>query len=197
MRQATVPSRPARSRPRPVAAATYARVQPWLHWVSAALILSMIPTGTLMARTLDDAQRLGLYQAHLLVGWTIVALMVARLVLRVRRPVAPPPGLADWNRRLFTGVHWAVSVFPLVLALSGTAAILQNDIGALLQAGVAPPATLDAAQARDAHQVGAYAFVALLVVHVGGVVRHQLAHGDAMGRMGIRGLPSAGGRRRG
>jgi cytochrome b561 len=197
MSQATVRSRPLRPASGAGAAPAYARVQPWLHWVSAALILSMIPTGTLMARTLDDAQRLGLYQVHLLVGWTIVALMVARLVLRVRRPVAPPPGLAGWNRRLFAGVHWAVSVFPLVLALSGTAAILQNDVGSLLQAGTPPPAELDATQARDAHQLGAYAFVALLLVHVGGVVRYQLTHGDAMGRMGIRGLPSGGARRPG
>jgi cytochrome b561 len=196
MKAATASSRPLRPTPTTGAVAGYTRVQQWLHWVSAALILSMIPTGTLMARTLDDAQRLGLYQVHLLVGWAIVALMVVRLVLRVRRPVAPPPGLADWNRRLFTGVHWAVSVFPLVLALSGTAAILQNDIGPLLQTGTAPPATLEVAQARDAHQIGAYAFLALLLVHVGGVVRHQRRHGDAMGRMGIRGLPSGGNRRR-
>jgi cytochrome b561 len=196
MKAATASSRPLRPTPTTGAVAGYTRVQQWLHWVSAALILSMIPTGTLMARSLDDAQRLGLYQVHLLVGWAIVALMVVRLVLRVRRPVAPPAGLADWNRRLFTGVHWAVSVFPLVLALSGTAAILQNDIGPLLQTGTAPPATLEVAQARDAHQIGAYAFLALLLVHVGGVVRHQRRHGDAMGRMGIRGLPSGGNRRR-
>jgi cytochrome b561 len=174
----------------------YSRAQQRLHWLSAVLILSMIPTGTIMADTLDDGLRLGLYQVHLLVGWAIVALMVARLVLRVRRPVAPPPGLAPWNRRLQMGVHWAVALFPLALAASGLGVILQNDLGPLLQAGVAPPATLDAAQARDAHQIGAYAFLALLVVHVIGVLRYQATRGDALARMGVRGVRHGGGRRR-
>jgi cytochrome b561 len=196
MSQATASSRPLRP-PKSVAqAAEYSRAQQRLHWLSAILILSMIPTGTIMARTLEEGLRLGLYQVHLLVGWAIVALMVARLVLRFRRPVATPPGLPAWNRRLQVGVHWAVAVFPLALALSGVGIIVQNDLGPLLQAGIAPPATLEVAQARDAHQIGSYAFLALLVVHVAGVVRYQATRGDALGRMGVRGVRHGGGRRR-
>jgi cytochrome b561 len=196
MSQATASSRPLRPPKSAAQAAEYSRAQQRLHWLSAVLILSMIPTGTIMARALDDGLRLGLYQVHMLVGWTIVALMVARLVLRVRRPVATPPGLPAWNRRLQVGVHWAVAVFPLALALSGVGIVVQNDLGPLLQAGVAPPATLEVAQARDAHQIGSYAFLALLVVHVAGVVRYQATRGDALGRMGVRGVRHGGGRRR-
>jgi len=161
-----------------------------LHWVSAALIAAMIPTGLVMARTLDDALRLNLYQAHLLAGWTVVALMLVRVWLRLRQPVPVPAGLAPWNRRLFAGVHWGVTLFPFLLAVSGMGAILQNGLGPLLQAGTPPPATLDVTQARDAHQLGAYLFVALLIVHVAGVARYQLTQGDALGRMGVRGVPS-------
>lgn len=170
----------------------YPRARQLLHWVSAALILVMLPTGLLMARTLDDGLRLNLYQVHLLAGWTVVVLMIVRLVLRFRQPVTPPTGLAPWNRRLYAGVHWGVTLVPLLLAVSGTATILQNDLGPLLQAGVAPPATLDVAQFRDAHETGAYMFLALLVVHVAGVVRYQRTLGDAMGRMGVRGLAGGG-----
>lgn len=166
--------------------AAYPRLRQGLHWVSALLILVMFPTGLIMARTLDDGVRLNLYQAHLLIGWVIVVLMLIRLGLRVRRPVPPPSGLAPWNRRLYLGVHWAATLLPLLLAVSGMGAILQNDLGPLLQAGVAPPATLDVAQARDGHQVGAYLFAALLVVHVAGVLRYQATMGDALGRMGLR-----------
>jgi len=164
----------------------YPRYRQLLHWVSAALIFLMIPTGLIMARTLDDGLRLALYQTHLLAGWAIVALMLVRVVLRVRRPMPAPAGLAPWNRALHGGVHWAVTLVPLALAASGTFAILQNDIGPLLQAGSPPPATLDVAQARDAHQIGAYLFVALLVMHVGGVLRYQLTRGDVLRRMGVR-----------
>ncbi len=163
----------------------FPRARQSLHWAIAALILAMIPTGLIMARTLDDGLRLGLYQAHLVIGWTVVALTIARLVVKVRRKVPPPPGLAPWNLRLHGAVQWTVAVFPLVLALSGMGAILQNDLTPLLLAGEAPPATLAETQTRDGHMVGAYAFTALLVVHVAGVVRYQATRGNVLVRMGI------------
>lgn len=170
----------------------YPRARQILHWSSALLILTMPASGTIMARTADDGLRLSLYQGHVLVGWAIVVLMLVRIFLRIRQPIAQPPGLAPWNRALLGGVHWAITLVPLALALSGSAAILQNDIGPLLQAGTPPPASLAVTQARDAHQLGAYALLALLGVHVAGVVRFQLTRGDALGRMGIRGVPSGG-----
>jgi cytochrome b561 len=169
----------------------YPRLRQALHWSSALGIAAMYPTGFIMARTLDDGLRLSLYQVHMLLGWLIVAFMVTRLVLRVRRPVPPPPGLTHWNLRLHTGVHWLANVMPLALALGGLAAIAQNDLLPALQAGSAPPATLGVTQARDAHMVGVYAYLALLVVHVAGVVRYQATRGDVLSRMGLRGVPSA------
>ena len=164
-------------------ARSYGTLRPWLHWIIALSILALIPTGLIMARTLDDAVRLDLYRVHLAIGWLVVALSVWRLVLRARRPVPAPAGLAVWNRRLLHSVHWAIAVFPLLLAVSGLGALLQNDLGPLLLAGEAPPATLDVEQARIGHQVGAYLFSALLVVHVAGIVRHQLRRGDALAPM--------------
>ena len=163
----------------------YPRGRQTLHWVLSALILAMIPIGLIMARTLDDGLRLGLYQAHLLLGWTVVALSIVRLVLKVRQKVPLPPGLAPWNRWLHDGVQWTVAALPLLLALSGMGAILQNDLTPLLRAGEAPPATLAVTQARDGHMVGAYAFTALLVAHVAGVVRYQTTRGNVLARMGI------------
>jgi len=162
---------------------SYGTLRPWLHWIIALLVVAMIPTGLMMARTLDDAVRLDLYRVHLAIGWLVVALTAWRLVLRVRQPVPAPAGLAAWNRRLLHTVHWAIAVFPLLLAVSGTATMLQNDLGPLLMAGEAPPPTLDVEQARLGHQVGAYLFGVLLVVHVAGIVRHQQRRGDALAPM--------------
>jgi cytochrome b561 len=162
---------------------SYGRSRAWLHWAIAAAILVMIPTGIVMARTLDDALRLDLYRVHLVLGWTVVALTLWRLVLRVRRPVPAPAGLAPWNLRLLSGVHWAVAVFPLLLAVSGMGTMLQNDLTPLIQAGEAPPATLAVEQARVGHQVGAYLFGALLVVHVAGIVRHHVRFGASLAPM--------------
>jgi cytochrome b561 len=97
--------------------------------------------------------------------------------------VPAPAELAPWNRRLLHVVHWTVAVFPLLLAVSGVGAIVQNDLVPVLQAGEAPPATLDVATARTGHQIGAYLFTALLVVHVAGIVRHQVRFGGALAPM--------------
>lgn len=143
----------------------------------------MIPTGLVMADTLDDGLRLTLYRVHLLVGWLVVALAIWRVVLRFRQRVAVPSEPAPWNRRTLHVVHWAVAVFPLLLAVSVVGAIVQNDLLPVLQAGEAPPATLDATTARTGHQIGAYLFTALLVVHVAGIVRHQVRFGGALAPM--------------
>lgn len=156
-----------------------------LHWTTAALILVMVPTGMVMADATDDGLRLALYRVHLLVGWAVVALSIARLVLKTRRRVPPPAGLAPWNLRLHGAVQWTIAVFPLLLALSGMGAVLQNDLTPLLQAGEAPPADLAVTQARDGHAVGAYVFTALLLVHVAGVVRYQVTKGNVLARMGV------------
>lgn len=162
---------------------SYSRTRQWIHWLAMLLILALIPTGLVMARTLDDGLRQSLYLVHLLVGWTVVALAIWRLVLRWRARVPAPSGLAPWNRRLLHGVHWTVALFPLLLAVSGFGAILQNDLLAVLQAGEAPPATLEVTTFRTGHQIGAYLFSALLVVHVAGIVRHQVRHGGAFAPM--------------
>ena len=162
---------------------SYGRVRQWIHWIATVLILTLIPTGLVMARTLDDGLRLTLYQVHLAVGWIVVALAVWRIVLRVRERIPAPAELAPWNRRLLHGVHWAVAVFPLLLATSGFGAIVQNDLLPVLQAGTAPRATLDVVTARTGHQIGAYLFSALLVVHVAGIVRHQMRFGGALAPM--------------
>lgn len=168
-------------------ARTYTRVRQWIHWIAVLLVLTLIPTGLVMARTLDDGLRLTLYQLHLAIGWGVVALAIWRVVLRFRQRVSAPAHLAPWNLRLFHAVHWAVAVFPLLLAVSGFGAIVQNDLLPVLQAGDAPPATLDVATARTGHQIGAYLFTALLVVHVAGIVRHQSRFGAALAPMMRRG----------
>lgn len=129
------------------------------------LMVASIPTSVVMARTVDDGVRLAHYQAHLLLGWTVVALAIWRVGVRVRQRVSAPPGLAAWNRRRVHAVHWVVAVCPV------------------LPAGEAPPAALDVTTARTGHQVGAYLFTAPLVIDVAGIVRHQARFGRALAPM--------------
>src|SRR6056297_1183158 len=71
-------------------ARTYTRVRQWIHWIAVLLVLTLMPTGLVMARTLDDGLRLALYQLHLAIGWGVVALAIWRVVLRFRQRVSAP-----------------------------------------------------------------------------------------------------------
>lgn len=127
-------------------ARTSPRTRQWLPWALVASIASLIPTGLVMADTLDDGLRLARYQVRVRVGWT-------------------------------------VAVFALLLTVGGFGAILQSDRPPVLQADEASPAILDVATVRLGHQVGAYLFIALLLVHVSGSERHHARFGGAFGPM--------------
>ena len=167
-----------------------------LHWIAALLIISMFPLGSIMARTDSDTLRTTLYGVHAAIGLLIAVLAVVRIVLRRRDPVGPPPGLPRWNRVLRENVHRLALFVPLVLALTGVGTIAQNDLGPILQSGGARtvPATLDEAGAQSGHRLIARIYIAILVLHVAGVVRHQIGKGDVLSRMGVRAFAGKGGR---
>ncbi len=170
---------------------TYTRAQQALHWISALLIIAMFPMGFIMARTDDAALRTALYSAHAVDGLLIVVTSVVRLVLARRRPVAPPPGLPHWNEVLHVTIHRLALIVPLLLALSGLGTMVTNGIlpGAL-QPGTVIPAVLEDARAQTAHRFMAWAYIALLLMHVAGVMRYQFTKGDVMKRMGVHGFPT-------
>lgn len=168
----------------------YTLAQQRLHWLSALLILAMFPMGLVMARTEAADVRAALYAAHLIDGVVIAVLSAIRMVLARRRPVAPPPGLPRWNEALNGAVHALALLVPLVLALSGAAALIANGLmPAVLQPGVTIPAVLEDVRAQTAHRLLAYGYLALLGVHVVGVMRYQFTKGDVMRRMGVWGFP--------
>lgn len=170
----------------------YTRTQQVLHWTSALLILAMFPLGFIMARTESDTLRAALYAAHGNIGMLIAVVAVVRIILGVRNRVAPPPGLPRWNRVLHGTVHWLASLTPLLLALSGMGTLALNGLlpGALLSSGTVIPATLDNPMPRTTHFFLAWTYLALLVVHVAGVVRYQATKGDVLRRMGVRVAPA-------
>lgn len=174
------------------AADTFTRTQQALHWLSALLILAMFPMGLVMARTDSEALRSTLYAAHAVVGVVIALAAVARMVLTRRRPVAPPPGMPRWNEVLHRSVHVLALVVPVLLAISGVATLATNGLlPSAMQPGTVIPAVLEDARAQTGHRLMAYAYAALLVTHVAGVMRYQRTKGNVMARMGVKGFPTS------
>lgn len=162
-----------------------------LHWASALLLIGMIGAGLTMTRIGEGPAQEGLYNAHVAAGLLVLALTAVRVVaLIVRRWPAPPDGLSPLNRAAYLATHTLLYVLLVALLASGVGMLLASGV-APVPGGIAPGDVADSA-ARVAHSALSKVFGALLVVHVAGVVRHQLTKGGAFARMGVRWFERAG-----
>ena len=102
------------------APATYTPVARILHWVTAALVLIMIPIGIAMANA--DLGPIGdtLYDIHRSTGALLLPLVIVRLIYRLNNP--PPPLPADippMQQMAAQATHWALYGLLIVQALVG------------------------------------------------------------------------------
>lgn len=158
-----------------------------LHWTRAALLIGLIALGwamtTLPEGTLD---RYGsLYPLHKEFG--VLAFIVATVAILVRtrsRKPDHPAGLKPWEDRLSTIVHHAMLALTVIVPLMGysmSSTFTQSDGVPFF--GLRVPELLpkdDRAFAWFAllHEWLAYTLLALVVLHVAGVIKHRVFDKD-------------------
>lgn len=162
-----------------------------LHWLTALLVLVLLPLGLLanrlsFATDAEIARTFLLFSAHKTLG--IVALLIGLLRLHLRL-TRPRPGSLHPERAaetfVATAAHWALAFALILVPLAGWFAHAANP-------GLAPirwpfGQTLPfigtepglAAGLGAVHRVFAWTLVALLALHVAGVLRHVLIDRDA------------------
>ncbi len=160
-----------------------------LHWLSAALILMMIPLGFLMQRIASQPLELFALRLHMLLGVVVLVLTAVRLIWRwVDGSPGPLPGLSPLHRRLVGVVHALLYLVLAGLSISGAVLLLQSGLGAILL-GLSSepiPANLSEYLPRQAHALEARVYIGLLVGHLSGVFVFQLTKGEVLSRMGVR-----------
>lgn len=168
----------------------YGRVAITLHWVSAVLIVAMVPLGFLMQEA-GDGTKLSLYKAHTAVGIIVLLLTVARLLWKFAdtKP-SPPPGLTGLHLRGMEGTHVLLYVLLLALVVSGIVLNFQSGLLDVLR-GTSPGGLpeFDDFRARVAHGTLARIYIGLLIAHIVGVVVHQRRHGHVCSRIGLGRAP--------
>ena len=165
-------------------AQSYNRITQIVHWASALLILGMLGAGLAMTRIGEGEAQEALYNVHVGMGLGTLALTAVRLVaLAVHRWPAPPPGLSPSNERAYIGTH--VLLYTLLIGLLGSGIGMLALSGMALVPGSIIPADIENVSPRMAHDLLSKLFIALLLIHVVGVVRYQLGKGDTLGRMGV------------
>lgn len=150
-----------------------------LHWLIAALVLALLVVGFLMHDIEDFATRITVIQIHKSLGLVVLALLLLRAGWRlIDPPPALPAGMARWERVSAHLGHLALYGLLLVQPLTGLMSSFASGfpIDLFLVFDIPSPIDRDKELQRLAgtlHEVFAFAFIAMILIHVAAALRHQ------------------------
>lgn len=190
-------------------AARYTRTAVVLHWLIAVLIAVNV-TLALSVDYLPDEWVRAVIDTHKSTGITVLGLVLMRILWRAAHPPPPlPVGYARWERTGARVAHGTLYALMLLLPLSGwmhDSAWKDAATHPMTLFGLVPwprigwieaiePVTKESLHTLFGvfHTAFGYLLYALLVMHVGGALKHQwLDREPELQRMSLGGGGSAG-----
>lgn len=161
-----------------------------LHWLIALLIVGMFPLGLYMSDLPLSVRKIELYSWHKWVGITVLLLVVLRILWRVtHRPPPLPATISRWQQGAAELMHNLLYVLILFIPLTGWALSSAAGVPVVWWGLWKLPSLLPANQALAhllelVHATLNYTLAALLVAHVGAVVKHNfIDHDGVLSRM--------------
>jgi len=91
-----------------------------LHWITAALVLALVPLGFVIANEAGGAQQERLYDLHKSLGALMVPIIILRLLVRLASPPLPlPDDIPAIQQFAAHATHWALYALLLAQGLIG------------------------------------------------------------------------------
>jgi len=168
--------------------AQYRPLAKGLHWLTALLVFGLLVLGLWMVELPFGRPKLQAYAWHKWIGLCVLLLTLARLTWRWRvPPPALPTTVTEWERRLAPVSHGLLLALLVALPLSGW---LMSSAGgvAVYWFGIVPLPDLVPRDPRlfeglcTLHHWLAWTLMAMLVLHLAAVVRHDLLRRDGVFR---------------
>jgi cytochrome b561 len=173
-----------------------------LHWLIAALVVTLVALGLYMTRGVQDLTlRFELYQLHKSLGVTVLMLMALRLVWRFIAVSPSLPGdMPGWERSAAHGTHILLYMLLFAMPLSGWAMVSAAappfnfptvlfktvpwpHIPFIEQMSAETKKTVESAL-KTMHSALGWALAALIILHVAAALRHGFILKDGvMSRM--------------
>mgnify|MGYP001072084599 FL=1 len=159
-----------------------------LHWITALAVLGLLGVGLWMTDLPLGLLKLEVYGWHKWIGLVVLALTVARLWWRWRHPPPALPGpLPAWECRAAHVAHGALFFLLLAMPISGWLMNSAAGVG-LYWFGYVPipdlvprdPALFETL--RTVHRVLSRLLMAVIALHVGAVVYHDVLRRDGIFR---------------
>ncbi len=174
-------------------ASRYSAGQRRLHWLVFVLVALAYATIELRVQfERGSLPRTLMSQSHFWLGLAVLAVLVPRLWLRIKRGVPPiTPRLPAWQAFIGSAMHWLLYAFLLVQPVMGLMTawtdgkqVMLPFIGVALPALMAPNAEL-AHQLEDLHDTIGTAFYWIIGFHIlAGIYHHFVRKDDTLRRMG-------------
>lgn len=156
-----------------------------LHWLLAVLIITSLIMGSqVLAKTPnDDPFKLTSLAMHMSVGILILALMLFRLVLRMR--TRRPPEADIGNAMLNKGAslaHWLFYLVVIAMCASGIGISILAGLPDIVFGGSGDPlpASFDQFAPRVAHGILAWVLTVLIAGHFLAALYHHFVRKDGL-----------------
>lgn len=156
-----------------------------LHWLLALMIIGgLIMGGNVLAETPnDDPFKLTSLKMHMGMGLAILALMLVRLITRLRTAKPPHADIGnDTLKKVGSWTHWAFYLVVIAMCLSGIAISQMAGLPAIVFGGSGAPLPVDfsAYPPRAAHGILALILKLLILGHVAAFLYHQFVRKDGL-----------------
>ena len=100
--------------------AAYSATARALHWITAALVLIMLPLGVVITNEWGGALQDPLYDLHRSIGAAIIPLVILRLGYRLMHPPLPlPEDIPPIQQLAARATHWALYALLIVQPFVG------------------------------------------------------------------------------
>ncbi len=169
-----------------------------LHWLMAIMIIGLLAAGFIM-EGLENSNPLKfqIYQIHKSFGLTIMVLAALRLIWRFTGETPPlPAGTPAWQVASAHASHVSLYGLMVLMPLSGYVMTSASTLGIptkyfglftvphLIERNADLSST-----ASEVHEIVAFAFIAVLSIHILAAIKHVLIDGDGVFARMLPGRP--------
>lgn len=155
-----------------------------LHWITAFLILSMIPLGVVIANEWGGSLQDSLYDLHRSIGAAIIPLVILRLVYRWTHPPVPLPDDIPAVQALAAhATHWGLYALLIAQPFAGWIATSAyrapvSVFGWFDLPPIWPENRAFSEQLFSAHRSIGIAIAGLAAAHIGAALYHHFIRKD-------------------
>jgi cytochrome b561 len=175
------------------APAGYTPVARALHWITAVLVLMMIPAGIVMANFGDSPTKNLLYHLHRSTGVVLIPLVLFRLFYRTTHPAPPLPADIPPIQQLAAHAnHWGLYALLIVQPVVGWIATSAYRAPVLFfwlfeLPPIWPEDRAFSEKMFMAHRAIGIAIAGLVAMHVGAALFHHFVRRDNILMRMVRG----------